>query len=158
MTVIKCISMSLFVIAIVYSCNTSRQIQSPRQYGTYRDNFAWGGFFAKRLVINNDNTFTYRFRGDLLSDTSSGNYYLIKDTIFFKYHFNNYDSIKQIYKAMNKPVPFELIMYGNSSHMRPEKLLWKGDKMYYFHAKTGKLVRTSIERGKEVRIYLELIK
>ena len=151
----------IFIGVLIFAfshCSTSRQLRNPRPFGIYRDNIAWGGFFVKKFVINKDNTFTYRFRGDLLSDTSSGIYYLIKDTIFFKYHFNNYDSIRQSFKAIDKPVPFELIMFDNSSHMRPKKLLWKGEKMYYFHVETGKLVKTDIYQGKKREFYLELVK
>ncbi len=158
MTWTKSFPTILFIIFISYSCNTSRQIQSVKQYGTYHDNIAWGGFFVKQFVINKDHTFTYRFRGDLLSDTSSGSYYLIKDTIFFKYHYNNYDSIKQAYKAAATLVPFELTLNDNSSHIRPKKFLWKGDRMYYFHVQTGELVKLGIERGKEVEVYLGLIR
>ena len=152
------VSLLSFVLVCSNSPKSFGQTTTEKKYGIYRDNVAALGFFVRKFEINSNNTFTYRFRGDLLSDTSAGTYYLVKDTIFFQYQYNNYDSIYQKYKREGKPVPIEITLSDNSSHLRPKKLLWENDKMFYFHVETGKIVRKGIENSKEIDIYLGLIK
>ena len=145
-------------IILTNSISVLGQIQRVRIYGTYQSNVPELDFFITKIQVNKNNTFTYKFSGDLLSDTSAGTYYLVKDTIYFTYKYNDYDSIYRYYKENNKPIPFEIVLSDNSSHLRPRKLLWENDKMFEFHSVTGEVVREGINNGKKIEIYLGHIK
>jgi hypothetical protein len=62
------------------SCNLSRNIS-----GTYRSNFAVGGFFVTRIVLNKDSTFTYRMSGDLVYDTAFGSFQVSDKEVLLTY-------------------------------------------------------------------------
>ena len=56
----------LFVFS---ACNSTKNIP-----GVYRSNFAIITFFGTKINLKSDSTFTYRMRGDLMSDTANGKY------------------------------------------------------------------------------------
>lgn len=59
----------LSVLLAFSACNSTKSIS-----GTYRSNFAIIGFFGTKINLRNDSTFTYRMRGDMMSDTANGKY------------------------------------------------------------------------------------
>ena len=74
------LTLLLTVFIGLISCNTTLNIP-----GTYRSNFADLGFFVTNIKLKSDSTFEYRFRGDLLFDTATGNYEIKKRKIILTY-------------------------------------------------------------------------
>jgi hypothetical protein len=64
------LTISCLTLLVVFSaCNSTKKIA-----GTYRSNFAIIGFFGTKINLKSDSTFSYRMRGDMMSDTANGKY------------------------------------------------------------------------------------
>lgn len=74
------LTLLLTVLIGLIACNTTLNIP-----GSYRSNFADLGFFVTTIKLKSDSTFEYRFRGDLLFDTATGNYEIKKRKIILTY-------------------------------------------------------------------------
>lgn len=67
----------LFVFS---ACNSTNNIS-----GVYRSNFAIIGFFGTKINLKSDSTFTYRMRGDMMSDTANGKYKIRNQFVILSY-------------------------------------------------------------------------
>jgi hypothetical protein len=114
------------------------------------------GYNAGVLVTFASNqTFTYRYRGHISSDTAAGKYSQVGDTIVLNYEFNNYQAIYAAYKAKNENVPIDIQLSAGRAILRPFKLYKKRKRLYYIDETNGKF-KTYKVNGKTRKVYMQL--
>ena len=117
---------------LILSCNSARNIS-----GTYHSNFAIGGFFGTRIVLNKDSTFTYRMRGDLLYDTAFGQFQIRKKFVILTYRQPSEDTS---YGYGKETIQIHELFTGSHNLRQPEKYLI-GHKKLYLTDSTGHKVK-----------------
>ena len=78
------------------------------------------------LIFHSDSTFKYRLAYHLFHDISCGQYKVVNDTIFLFYKTDLRDTI------CNTEIDAATHFDSSLFHWRPEKLLFKDDKLYKF--------------------------
>jgi hypothetical protein len=114
----------LFLLAFL-TCSLHKEISITGKWES--DDFYKGCV----LIFNKDQTFKYKYKGEVFTDTSSGVYQINVDTISLRYT-DSYDSIIASYNNINTKLPIDLqLTLGRLLLSRPSKILFRGRKLYY---------------------------
>lgn len=135
------------IIFLLISCRSTRDI-----VGTYNSNFTVHGFFGTRINLNPDSTFEYRMRGDLIFDTSNGNYKVYNKYVVlyhepFKIDTSEYD------KYGKEAVLLSYALSTNKHLDNPEKYL-VGHRKLFVCDTAGQLIRKQFGYSKRRQFLL----
>jgi hypothetical protein len=120
--------LSILVLFIVFTQSCS----ATKKYGRY----AGSGY---SIVLNRDNTFSYRYYGHLSGDTSAGTYTINNDTISMKYHLNNYDSIVHAAEIKKESPPIDIMLSSQGWILRPQRIIWRNNKLFFINKETNEI-------------------
>ncbi|MBC7391684.1 MAG: hypothetical protein H7329_20990 [Opitutaceae bacterium] len=123
------------------SCSSTQNIT-----GSYRSNFAELGFFSTRIKLKPDNTFEYRFRGDLIFDTATGKYRIDRRKLILTYDPRPIDTSGLSYM---RSVGFKLDEPLNlKSDAGLPHVFYIGREKLYGSYQDGKIVRKAVGYSK----------
>src|SRR5688572_13478590 len=107
-------------------CAVSSQTQSSsNRYVTIKPNR------GALLTLTKDSSFMFQYFGHIFEDTAAGRYQKRGDTLFFLYHYNNYDSTLAEYKMRNEQPPIDLMLTASRIILRPHMMLKRRNRLFY---------------------------
>ena len=136
-----------FTAACSVSCRSTRDIS-----GTYTSRFAVIGYFSTSIRLLSDSSFTYRERGDMMFDTSSG-HYTVKGRYLILYHEPFKLDSTEVSKYGKEMVVSSYGLSINNHLAAPEKYLIKSDKLFVCN-ESGKVERRKYGRSRHKRFFI----
>jgi hypothetical protein len=115
---------TLILNLVSHDANSQIQGTSKRYVTTGRNKGAV-------LTLDKDSSFTFKYLGHISKDTAAGQYQNRGDTLFFYYHFNNYDSILSTYKRKQEQPPADIILTASRVILRPHVMVKRGNRLFY---------------------------
>ncbi len=135
------------ILILLVSCSIHKNVN-----GKYRSNIASLGFFITEIVLKSDNTFNFKFSGDLQHQELDGVYKIKKNKLYLRFNklkgeteddaikIVGKDTIVDFVKLMNSH-SYELIKENEIEYHLKYKIL--KEKLQVYNIQTNKLVRKS---------------
>ena len=136
--------MTLLFIVFTVACVAHKDIQ-----GKYRSNKAELGFFITEIELKSDNTFDYKFHGDLQNIKLQGSYEVNEKNVYLRF-----DKMKNELEQIAEIVEGDTIInLNNFNNFHIYDLKTEGQTKYHLKYKysTNKLRPYHIETGELVR-------
>lgn len=141
------ITLCFSILLLVASCAVSENI-----IGKYCSNFASLGFFITEIELNSDNTFHYKFSGDLQNQELDGIYKIKKNKLYLRFNKLKGEGEDNAIKIVGKDTLVDFVKLMNSHHYELKKeneieyhlkyKILKG-KLQVYNIQTNKLVKKS---------------
>jgi hypothetical protein len=139
------ITLCFSILLLFASCAVRENV-----IGKYRSNFASLGFFITEIELKSDNTFHYKFSGDLQHKELDGIYKIKKNKLYLRFNKLKGEGEDDAIKIVGKDtlVDFVKLMNSHSYELKKENeieyhLKYKilKEKLQVYHIQTNKLVK-----------------
>ena len=124
---------SILFLCGLFSCGSTKNIA-----GTYRNKFAVANFFGTTIRLMSDSSLQYVFQGDLMYDSTTGQYHIIDNKLYIDFDKELPDTNKMYYRFNNMQLK-TFVHLGDTIKYKLSYYIGH-DKLFPIHIETGKKV------------------